>query len=74
MTIQMGRVHGNPTATGTYPFAIAVDLTGKFVYVVNRDSNDISAYRIGATGVLASVDGGLAVKAGTEPISIATTR
>jgi YVTN family beta-propeller protein len=52
---------------GTGPTSVAVDPTGKFVYVANFGSNDVSTYTIDATtGALASVG---TIPAGTQPVS-----
>jgi YVTN family beta-propeller protein len=51
------------------PNAVAVDPTGKFAYVTNFQSNDVSMYTINATtGALTSID---TIAAGTEPVSVA---
>jgi YVTN family beta-propeller protein len=40
-------------ATGTVPVSVAVDPAGKFAYVTNSASNDVSIYSIdAATGAL----------------------
>jgi len=58
-------------ATGTFPYAVTVDPLGKFAYVTNYASNDISTYTIDqTTGALTPV--GAAVAAGTGPSSIVT--
>jgi 6-phosphogluconolactonase (cycloisomerase 2 family) len=43
-------VTGSPVAAGTYPNVVTVDPSGKFAYVANIDSADISAYAINASG------------------------
>jgi 6-phosphogluconolactonase len=54
---------------GTNPASITVDPLGKFAYVTNRNSNNISVYTINAiTGALTA---GTAVAAGTKPVAIA---
>jgi 6-phosphogluconolactonase (cycloisomerase 2 family) len=35
------------------PVSIAVDSSGKYIYVTNISSNDVSQYKIGASGELA---------------------
>jgi 6-phosphogluconolactonase (cycloisomerase 2 family) len=50
-------------ATHTKPISIAVDPTGKFAYVANTSSNDISQYTIGGTGALTAI--GTPVAAGS---------
>jgi DNA-binding beta-propeller fold protein YncE len=39
-------------AAGTDPVSVAVDPSGKFAYVTNSGSNDVSMYSIGSTGTL----------------------
>jgi len=54
---------------GTNPIAISVDASGKYAYVANSGSNDISGYSInGSTGALTSL--GVPVPAGSTPYSI----
>ena len=54
---------------GTGPASVAVDPAGKFAYVTNSDSNDVSMYTIDATtGALASIG---TIAAGTGPVSVA---
>ena len=63
-------IAGSPFATGTVPMAITVDPTGRYVYVANRDSDNVSAYSIdAASGALAPV-GGSPFAAGDAPKSI----
>jgi len=50
-------VPGSPFAAGTFSVSVAVDPTGKFVYVANGFSNNVSAYSIGADGALTPVPG-----------------
>ena len=51
-------VAGSPFAAGTTPTYVAVDFTGKFAYVTNSGSNNISAFKINASsGALTSVAG-----------------
>jgi 6-phosphogluconolactonase (cycloisomerase 2 family) len=53
---------------------VAVDPSGKFVYVANNGDNDVTAYKINAkTGDLIEITGQSAVPAGTSPISVVTT-
>jgi DNA-binding beta-propeller fold protein YncE len=42
-------------AAGTDPVSVAVDPTGKFAYVSNSGSNDVSMYTITTTGALTSI-------------------
>jgi 6-phosphogluconolactonase (cycloisomerase 2 family) len=51
---------------------VTVDPSGRFAYVANSSSNDVSAYTINAsTGALTSI--GSNALAGTSPSSVATT-
>jgi DNA-binding beta-propeller fold protein YncE len=64
-------VSGSLFAAGTEPVGAAVDPTGKFVYVANNASNNLSAYTINSsTGALTAI-GGSPFAAGTGPWSIA---
>ena len=55
-------------AAGLEPVSVTVDPSGKFVYVANSASNDVSAYTINATtGALTSAG---TVASGTSPISV----
>jgi 6-phosphogluconolactonase len=47
-------VDGSPFTAGTNPSAVAVDQSGKFAYVTNQASQDVSSFTIAATGALAS--------------------
>ena len=56
-------------AAGTSPASVAVSPTGKFAYVANNGSNDVSMYTInGTTGVLSPAG---TIAAGLAPTSIA---
>ena len=51
-------VNGSPFATGNSPNSIAIDMTGKFLYVANHDSDNVSAFSINtSSGSLATVSG-----------------
>jgi 6-phosphogluconolactonase len=54
------------------PMAMALDLFGRFVYVANSGSNNISAYRIGESGALTPVAGS-PFPAGDFPASVAVS-
>jgi 6-phosphogluconolactonase (cycloisomerase 2 family) len=57
----------------SFPRSVTVDPSGKFAYVVNDGSHDVSAYTINvATGALTGI-GSTPVAAGTNPQSITTT-
>ena len=42
-------ITGSPFAAGLQPASVAVDPSGKFAYVANSSSNDVSAYTINAS-------------------------
>ena len=84
VTGETGLVPGSPTGdyrsspdpvigqygTGGYPDAIAIDPSGKFAYVANRYSNNVSAFSIdGSTGALAPIPGS-PFPAGVAPASV----
>ncbi|MGA9419790.1 MAG: beta-propeller fold lactonase family protein, partial [Candidatus Cybelea sp.] len=51
-------VAGSPFSTGSEPWGAVVDPKGKFVYVTNLSSNNVSAYTINVTtGALTAVAG-----------------
>jgi len=56
---------------GTAPHAVAVDPTGKFVYVANDGSNDVWTYTIGSSGALTAVGTGILTGTATAPRSVA---
>jgi hypothetical protein len=59
---------GTAVAAGGGPYSVTVDPTGKFAYVANYVSNNVSAYTINpTTGALTA---GTAVAAGTGPWSV----
>jgi 6-phosphogluconolactonase (cycloisomerase 2 family) len=63
-------IAGSPFAAGAGPFSVAVDPTGRFVYVANQFSANVSAYSInGATGALTPISGS-PFAAGTNPFSV----
>ncbi len=62
---------GNPVASGDVPAGIAVDHAGKYVYVVNWRSDNISTYTIApSTGALTSA-ATVSLGAGCEPQELA---
>jgi lactonase family protein with 7-bladed beta-propeller len=64
-------VPGSPFAAGSGPISVAVDPTGKFVYVTNNNNdNTVSAYSVGSNGALAPVPGS-PFAAGSGPVSVA---
>ena len=65
------QVSGSPFATGSYPNIAVADPTGRFVYVGNDGSADISEFTLNATTGLLSPVNGTPVPAGTYPDFIA---
>jgi len=62
--------YGSPFATGKAPAGIEIDPTGRYAYVANAGSNDVSAYRIHhQTGALSGLPGS-PFKAGQKPRSL----
>ena len=58
---------GDPATGLSAPLSANVDVTGRFAYVVNHGSNDVSAYVINSTtGALTAVAGS-PFRAGTQP-------
>lgn len=59
MTGALTPVTGSPfsPASATQPFAMAIDSSGKFAYVANTGTNNISALAINGTGALAEIAG-----------------
>jgi 6-phosphogluconolactonase (cycloisomerase 2 family) len=57
-------------ATGAQPWRIAVDPSGKFVYVGNQNSAMVSIYTINTDGTLTAT--GTAMT-GSDPVSVAIT-
>lgn len=54
----MTQVQGSPFAAHSWPTAVAIDPSGRFAYVTNYDSNDVSAYSINtSSGALTQVPG-----------------
>ena len=54
----LSEVPGSPFAVGSSPCCIAVDPTGRFVYIANSNSNDINAFSVSAsTGTLTALPG-----------------
>jgi 6-phosphogluconolactonase (cycloisomerase 2 family) len=60
--------------TGTTPVALAVDISGQYLYCVNSGSNDINIYKINlADGTLTAVGAATVPTGGTTPIMLAVT-
>jgi 6-phosphogluconolactonase len=66
---------GEPVAsTGTGPVALAVDISGQYLYCVNAGSNDITIFKINLTnGTLTQVGTATVPTGGTTPAGIAVT-
>lgn len=63
-------VPGSPFPAGMNPISVAVDPTGRFVYVANSGSNSISAYTIdAATGAPTPLPGS-PFPAGIQPVAV----
>jgi 6-phosphogluconolactonase len=69
---QLTPVSGSPFGGGA-PNFVAVDYTGTFLYLANKSSNDISAYKIGGPSTLTPISGS-PFTAGSGPVSIALVR
>ena len=62
-------VAGSPFTAGTGPNAVTVDASGSFVYVSNKGSNDVSAFKSTA-GVLAQISGSPYTTQGTGTVAV----
>lgn len=63
-------ITGQPFAAGTIPMAVAADPLGRFLYVANQGSNNVSAYTVSKlTGVLTPTNGS-PFAVGTAPSSV----
>ncbi len=61
---------GSPVTAGALPVSIAVDTAGKFAYVTNFNSNNVSLFSIDATGALTAA--APPVAAGNKPVAVVT--
>jgi 6-phosphogluconolactonase len=67
----LSEVSGSPYAVGTGPTAVNLDVTGSYVYVANKGSNNISAFTLtAASGKLTAVAGSPFSSGGQLPIGI----
>ncbi len=65
----IGNIEAGTIAAEPAPTLMTVDPSGKFAYVANSVSNDVSMYSVNATtGILTSVG---SIAAGTNPLSVA---
>lgn len=69
----MTDVSGSPFSTGNHPTAAAVDYSGKFLYVVNQNDNNISEYSIDQTTGALTPLAPATVATGKGPTSIVVT-
>jgi len=58
---------GSNVAAGANPIAMTMDPSGKFLFVVNQSSNNVSVYSIGSPGSLTQVSGS-PFATGTAPL------
>jgi 6-phosphogluconolactonase (cycloisomerase 2 family) len=64
--------NGNNFLAGTGPYSVTIDPSGKFAYVANSGSANVSTYTINtSTGVLTSIGAAMATESG--PYSVTTT-
>jgi 6-phosphogluconolactonase len=67
----LSEVSGSPYAVGTGPTAVELDVTGSYVYVANKGSNNISAFTLtAASGKLTAITGSPFSSGGQLPIGI----
>jgi 6-phosphogluconolactonase len=67
----LSEVSGSPYAVGTGPTAVDLDVTGSYVYVANKGSNNISSFTLtAASGKLTAVAGSPFSSGGQLPIGI----
>jgi DNA-binding beta-propeller fold protein YncE len=65
------QVQGSPFAASSGSFGVAIDPAGRFLYVVNEHSDNVSAYHINqSSGVLTQVQGS-PFAAGADPYGVA---
>ena len=70
-TFPLTPIAGSPFAAGTAPNCVRLDPSGKFLYVVNQGSANVSAYSVNpATGILTQIG---TFGTGNGPYSIAFT-
>ncbi len=50
-------LNGPPAATGNFPFSLAVDAAGRFLYTANTFDRSISGFALDATGALSPLPG-----------------
>ena len=65
---------GSPVPAGTFPVGIVIDRTGRFVYVANANSDDVSLIHCDPTTALLVRIGETAVSTGCAPQELAIDR
>jgi 6-phosphogluconolactonase (cycloisomerase 2 family) len=53
----LNSIAGSPFAAGGRPSAVALDKTGKYIYVANRTDSTLSAYSVGTGSALTAISG-----------------
>jgi 6-phosphogluconolactonase (cycloisomerase 2 family) len=67
----LNEISGSPYAVGTGPTGVALDVTGSYVYVANKGSNNISAFTLtAASGKLTAIAGSPFSSGGLLPIAL----
>jgi 6-phosphogluconolactonase len=67
----LNEVSGSPYAVGTGPTGVGLDVTGSYVYVANKGSNNISAFTLtAASGKLTAIAGSPFSSGGLLPIAL----
>jgi len=67
-------IEGSPFTAGTGPWGIVADPSGKYLYVANYSSDNVSAYSINSsTGALTTIEGS-PFTAGRRPNALTTVK
>jgi len=67
----LNEISGSPYAVGTGPTGVSLDVTGSYVYVANKGSNNISAFTLtAASGKLTAIAGSPFSSGGLLPIAL----
>lgn len=61
----------SPVAAGTNPVAMALDPSGKFLFVADSVANTLAAFSVGSSGQLTAL--GAPIATGTTPVSISVS-
>ncbi len=59
-----------PRAAGSNPSSVAIDPAGRFVYVANPGSNDLSAYRLDAASGALTILGKVPAGGGANSVAV----